>query len=275
VPLFIFLPRPFRLCAAAVTIVAQLLIIATSNHNFINLLTILLCLFLIDDRALARFKVGGVQAAPAQVPRASGSSSQAQDEAFGSGARGASVVFGPVALLVIGVSAATLWSAVAPRKTPAIVRDIADVASATGIGNVFHLFPTMQTERQELRIFGRAEGGAWEEYVFRYKPGAADRAPGFIVPHQPRLDWMMWFLPPQSPRTGFWLEPLLQGLRENRPPVTALFAHNPFASRPPPTEMRVLAYRYRFTSPAQREATGNWWQVELLGEYPDVVPRRP
>jgi len=44
---FIFLPRRFRLIAAAVTIAMQLLIIATSNHNFINLLTILLCLFLL------------------------------------------------------------------------------------------------------------------------------------------------------------------------------------------------------------------------------------
>ncbi|MCB1788762.1 MAG: lipase maturation factor family protein, partial [Gammaproteobacteria bacterium] len=52
VPFFIFLPRPFRLTAALTTIVWQLLIIATSNHNFINLLTIALCLFLIDERAL-------------------------------------------------------------------------------------------------------------------------------------------------------------------------------------------------------------------------------
>ena len=55
VPFFIFLPRRFRLFAAAVTILIQLLIIATSNHNWINLLTILLCLFLLDDRIVAKF----------------------------------------------------------------------------------------------------------------------------------------------------------------------------------------------------------------------------
>ncbi|MGE5154324.1 MAG: lipase maturation factor family protein, partial [Bdellovibrio bacteriovorus] len=38
VPFFIFLPRPWRLFAAWVTILWQVLIIATSNHNFFNLL---------------------------------------------------------------------------------------------------------------------------------------------------------------------------------------------------------------------------------------------
>ena len=52
VPFFIFLPRPFRLFAALATITIQVLIILTSNHNWINLLTIALCLFLLDDRAI-------------------------------------------------------------------------------------------------------------------------------------------------------------------------------------------------------------------------------
>ncbi len=54
VPFFIFLPRPWRLFAAWVTILWQVLIIATSNHNFFNLLTIILCLFLFDDQAVRR-----------------------------------------------------------------------------------------------------------------------------------------------------------------------------------------------------------------------------
>ena len=54
VPFFIFLPRKFRLSAAAITIVMQIIIIATSNHNWINLLTIVLCLFLLDDGILKK-----------------------------------------------------------------------------------------------------------------------------------------------------------------------------------------------------------------------------
>jgi hypothetical protein len=260
VPFFIFLPRPFRLVAAGTTIIAQLLIIATSNHNFINLLTILLCLFLVDDRALARLRLMRPTAAPAPL-RAPGPLH--------------ATLLGGATLLVVALSAAAMWTTLAKRPVPAAVSGLAAAAPALGIGNVFHLFPTMQTQRQELRIFGSADGATWEEYEFRYKPGRPERAPPFIVPHQPRLDWMMWFLPPQSPRTDYWFAPLLQGLRENRPAVTRLFARNPFEGRAPPAQLRVLAYRYRFTSPAERDASGNWWKVELLGEYPDVPPRRP
>ena len=48
------LPRPWRLFAAWSTITWQLLIIASSNHNWLNLQTILQCVFLFDDRALAK-----------------------------------------------------------------------------------------------------------------------------------------------------------------------------------------------------------------------------
>ncbi len=86
---------------------------------------------------------------------------------------------------------------------------------------------------------------------------------------------MMWFLPPQWPDTSFWLEPFLQALRQNRAAVTQLLARNPFEGKSPPSQLRVLAYRYRFTTPEERARTGNWWKAEYLGEYPDVLPRRP
>ncbi len=52
VPFMMFMPRRWRFAAAWITILWQILIILTSNHNWINLLTIALCLFLFDDRAL-------------------------------------------------------------------------------------------------------------------------------------------------------------------------------------------------------------------------------
>ena len=48
----VFLPRRPRFVAAWLTILMQLMIMATSNHNFFNLLTILLCLLLFDDQAV-------------------------------------------------------------------------------------------------------------------------------------------------------------------------------------------------------------------------------
>ncbi len=70
VPFFIFLPRPWRLFAAWTTILWQLLIIATSNHNFFNLLTIALCLFLFDDRAVGRILPKGWREAALASPPA-------------------------------------------------------------------------------------------------------------------------------------------------------------------------------------------------------------
>ena len=263
VPFFIFLPRPFRIFAAITTIVAQLLIIATSNHNFINLLTILLCLFVLDDRAIARVL-------PQRVRDWMGG--RAQPDGPGPVA---SLLTAAAASCVLALSCSVMVAEQVRRPLPRAMLVFNEIAPAFGIGNLFHLFPTMQTERQELRIFGSYDGRTWEPYEFRYKPDTLDRAPRFIVPHQPRLDWMMWFLPPQWPDTSDWFAPFLESLRQNRTTVTRLLRHNPFDGKSPPTMLRVLAYRYHFTTPQERALTGNWWKAEYLGEYPDVPPRRP
>jgi hypothetical protein len=39
--------------------------------------------------------------------------------------------------------------------------------------------------------------------------------------------------------------------------------------------MRVLVYRYRFTSVEERRMTGNWWKADFLGQFHEVAPRRP
>ena len=35
-------------------------------------------------------------------------------------------------------------------------------------------------------------GGPFVPIPFRYKPGPLGRAPPWVAPHQPRLDWQMW-----------------------------------------------------------------------------------
>jgi len=32
-----------------------------------------------------------------------------------------------------------------------------------------------------------------QEIDFMYKPGSLGQAPPMVTPHQPRLDWQMWF----------------------------------------------------------------------------------
>jgi hypothetical protein len=263
VPFFIFLPRPLRVVAAGTTILAQLLIIATSNHNSINLLTILLCLFVLDDRIVARMLPARIRDRRADRP--------CTDRPGLSSA----VPSGVAAVLIMAVSLCVLIEAQSHRPLPRLLDAVAEIAPAFGIGNLYHLFPTMQTERQELQIGGSYDGVTWQAYEFRYKPDDLKKAPPFVVPHQPRLDWMMWFLPPQWGDTGYWFPHFLDALRQNKPAVTRLLARNPFEGRAPPNLLRVEVFRYQFTTPLERARSGDWWKAEYLGRFPDVPPRRP
>ncbi len=55
-PFFIFGPRPLRLLAFVSLLLLQLLIAATGNYGFFNLLAIVLCLSLLDDRDWNRLR---------------------------------------------------------------------------------------------------------------------------------------------------------------------------------------------------------------------------
>jgi lipase maturation factor 1 len=260
VPFFIFLPRPFRLTAAAITLLMQLLIIATSNHNFINLLTILLCLFLLDDRIVGRL-----------LPRRIGTRIAQWTQKPGRFKR---LLITLAALLIVPSSLIGFTSQVMREPLVTPLQAIYDSVRRFGIGNIYHVYPTMQTVRQELVIQGSQDGETWQTYAFKYKPGDPVRRPSFIVPYQPRLDWMIWFVPTQQQVQMYWFDKFMQRLHENAPAVTALLAVNPFTEQPP-RYLRVLAFDYRFTTPKERAESGDWWRLKYLGEFPQVPPRRP
>jgi uncharacterized membrane protein YphA (DoxX/SURF4 family) len=260
VPFFIFLPRPYRRFAAAVTILMQLLIIVTSNHNFINLLTILLCLFLLDDGVVGRLlpaglkqRLSGAQARPGRIDR---------------------IAVSGLALVIFSASLFSFSANSLRMALPLPLVQYTDSVRRLGIGNIYHIFPTMQLERHELEIEGSNDGETWLGYRLRYKPGPLDRAPPFIVPHQPRLDWLVWFVPTQQLPHMVWFDRFLRRLHEGSASVGGLLEHNPFADTPP-RYLRVLVHRYRFTTPQERGASGEWWQRETLGLFPRVPPRRP
>lgn len=261
VPLFIFLSRRWRLTAAAITIGMQLLIIATSNHNFINLLTIALCLFLLDDECIKRV-------APFRYRRLY--RNKPDDRPLWTNS-----LFSAVgAVLIFSSSLPVLFNMVTGIEPPRVIAQWHDRVRRFGIGNAYHVFPTMQTERIELIIEGSADGTTWQAYLLPWQPGAPGKRPAFIVPHQPRLDWMMWFVPTQQPPGSLFFDRLMHRLAQSSPTVTALFERDPFGGIPP-TYLRVSAYRYRFTTPAERTESGNWWQREYLGLFPWISPRQP
>ena len=131
--------------------------------------------------------------------------------------------------------------------------------------NKYHVFPTMRSERIELQLSGSHDGREWKNYQFRHKPGDPGERPAIVLPHQPRLDWEMWFVT-QHPKYMHFFHSFLQALLNNSPAVTTLLRRNPFSDRPP-RYIRVEAYKYRFSTPDERQETGQWWQREALGPF--------
>ena len=258
VPFFIFLPRKFRISAALITLTMQLLIIATSNHNWINILTIALCLFLLDDRLLR--KILPDMLLPGEI-RHSGLQRR--------------VYILPVFAILILASSITVFLRYIPELTfPTAIRQATVVVRSWGIGHDFHVFPTMQTERHELQIEGSNDGKDWKAYQFKYKPGPLDQRPVFNIPHQPRLDWMIWFVPPQFPEFMYWFDRFIIKIEQGSPDVIDLLAYNPFPQAPP-QYIRVQVFQYEFTDFDERRETGNWWKYKYLGQFPHVRPRMP
>jgi len=264
VPFFIFLPRKFRLFAAAITIVMQLLIIATSNHNWINLLTITLCLFLLDDDILKKM-----------LPRCLHFHLSTESNVEHSQLIKKSAYVLPVFALMIVVSSTTAFTAmVSDIKIADTLKESTMIVRSWGIGHIFHVFPTMQVERHELQLEGSDDGIEWKVYEFKYKPGALDEKPAFIIPHQPRLDWMIWFVPPRSENMMYWFDRFLMKVYEGSPQVLGLLKYNPFPDKPP-RYLRVQVYQYWFTSMQERADSGRIWRRKYLGQFPNVRPRRP
>jgi hypothetical protein len=137
----------------------------------------------------------------------------------------------------------------------------------------YGLFAVMTTTRPEIVIEGSDDTMIWREYEFRYKPGDLRRPPGIVAPYQPRLDWQMWFAALGNYRANRWFVNLAVRLLQGSPAVLKLLNRSPFPSHPP-RYIRAELYNYRFTSLAEKKATGNWWAREYVGHYLPAIALR-
>src|SRR6185369_16625108 len=134
----------------------------------------------------------------------------------------------------------------------------------------------MTTTRPEIIVEGSDDRRTWQAYEFKWKPGDLKRRPGFVEPHQPRLDWQMWFAAlrgeaqlkayGQVSQHDYWFQGFLYRILTGSPPVLSLLEKNPFPDKPP-RYVRALLYQYRFTDPAARRETGHWWRREQKGDF--------
>jgi hypothetical protein len=234
VPFLFFFPRPVRRIGAWVTIGFQVLILLTGNYTFFNFLTILLCMWLFIEPSGA-----GLRPAQRFVQTAL-----------------AGFIGTVTGLLFLELASIT------PAGGAAILRAIAPYR----IVNSYGLFAVMTTTRPEIIVEGSADGNTWQAYEFRYKPGDPMRAPPIVAPHQPRLDWQMWFAALGTYQQNRWFINFIARLLKNEPAVTRLLRSNPFANAAP-KYVRARVYQYHFTHWRDRA----WWKREEQGSYFPVV----
>lgn len=245
VPFLAVAPRRVRRLGFFALAGLQALIAATGNYGFFNALSIVLSLWYVDE-------------SPARRPQRT------------SGVRRFLIGAGSIPLF-----AATLGAHVARygrRSVPHAVERLIDLGQRARSLGVYGLFASMTKSRPEIVVEGSNDGTTWRPYSFRYKPGDPRRGPRWIAPHQPRLDWQMWFAALGPPPR--WFLRFLQRLLEGSPEVLALLERAPFGERPP-RYVRALLYNYLMTDRNTRKRTGEWWHRELLGLYVPPIALAP
>jgi len=238
VPFLIFAPLRLRRIAAGLLIGLQVLILLTGNYTFFNLLAIALCVFLFADR-------------PARDKQPESRTHRAVTMAL--------MVF---VLTTSGLQFLEMFH----MPLPAPARSYLLWISPLRLINSYGLFAVMTTTRPEIVVEGSNDGTNWLAYEFRYKPGDVKRAPPWVAPYQPRLDWQMWFAALGSADENRWFYNLAARLMQGSAPVLGLLERNPFPGSPP-RYIRAVVYDYRFTDFAERRRSGAWWQREEKGLY--------
>ncbi|MBA4150689.1 MAG: lipase maturation factor family protein [Verrucomicrobia bacterium] len=269
IPFFIFAPRRLRIFAVGAFVALEVLIASTGNYGFFNFLTLSLCLLLLDDFDLQKWVHGKWRERLDVQRRKFAEQFSCAAKTIAQRIRKIAAVlllllflFLTIPLLARNLKMTSLW----PEWMSKTQSWFAPFRSV----NTYGLFAVMTTNRPEIIIEGSNDGKTWQVYEFKYKPGDLQRAPGFNSPHQPRLDWQMWFAALGSYQQNQWFLNFCQRLLQGSPEVVRLLEKNPFPDQPPKL-IRATVYDYRFTDIETRRRTGQWWQRTEQGLYCPVL----
>lgn len=250
-PFFIFGPRRMRMFAFRGFTGLMILIMATGNYGFFNLLTMVLCLALIDDASWGRpvrlvlgtrEKTNIPQIQRRVVPWV------------------AAIFLVPTTCTLLMVLRICPTSLVGPLLGP-----FAPFRSTNSYG----LFSVMTVERPEITVEASADGITWQPYRFRYKIDSGDNSLPFFMPHMPRLDWQMWFAALEYRERGQppgWIMPFLARLQEGSADVKRLLTPGGAADISP-RFFRLRLDLLRFNSIEERRESGRVWKSEALPAY--------
>ena len=258
IPFLIFSPRRLRLIAFGAISIFMLLIIVSWNYTFFNLLALALCVLLLDDRSLKRILPRRiVEGAKELLPRT----------------RLSRLVIVTLTIAIMFLNCFQFVRLTFQRELPSQMQGIARWFAPFYVVNHYGLFAVMTKPRNEIVIEGSNDGATWPEYEFKYKPGDVKRSLPWVAPHQPRLDWQMWFAALGNYQSNPWFVNFCVRLLQGSPEVLDLLDKNQFP-RNPPRAIRALLYEYHFTDFSARGATGAYWRRELKGVYMPAIQLR-
>lgn len=245
VPLLIWIPQ-LRRYAFWPLVLLQLGIAATGNYGFFNLLAIVLCVPLLPDRWIRRISPNRLLDFL--------KSEQCSGSRIGAALRGGLILFLTVMTILQG-----LLMFVRPKELPAAGLWLLRKTAPFEVVNRYGLFAHMTKERPEIIIEGSQDGTTWEPYTFKYKAGALDRRPPWNAPHQPRLDWQLWFAALGPREDSPWFDGLCIRLLQGTPEVLRLIEKAPFSGQPP-RYLRATLYQYTFTTLREKRETGRYFE---------------
>ena len=197
-PILLFFPGYLRKIGVIGQILLQIAILLSGNYGFFNLLTLCLCVPLIDDQILPK----GLLKSSKQGGNGNKGPELEKNKTY---------KFFPYTL--IQTSFLTLvWIFFAVTTYGHLIRNIRgnqtdpilqinakwtdeyiNIVRPTRAFNSYGLFRVMTTTRPEIIIEGSLDGKNWLPYAFKYKPTNPNLTPRYAGFHMPRIDWQMWF----------------------------------------------------------------------------------
>ena len=252
VPWLLFTPQPIASVAGLVIVVTQSWLVLSGNFSWLNVITIVLAFSAFDDAALGRVLPVAHPALEASLPHE---------------------------VLVIGFTLLVLGLSYRPARNLLSSGQLMNSSfDPLHLVNTYGAFGSVTKRRYEVVVEGTldplpTETSEWREYEFKAKPGDVRRRPPQYAPYHLRLDWLMWFAAFSSPRNHEWFMPLLARLLEADRPTLRLLRRDPFDGTAPAV-VRARLWLYRFTTPAERRATGAWWDRTFVRDYAPAVSLR-
>jgi Lipase maturation factor len=247
VPFGLFAPQPVASVSGVIIVVTQGWLILSGNFSWLNWITLTLAFSAISDQWLSKVLPWVHHGALGSPP-------------------------GWYVLGVLAVTALIVALSYRPARNLVSRRQLMNASfDPLHLVNAYGAFGSITKERYEVVIEGTSDpeptpSSEWREYEFKGKPGDPTRRPRQFAPYHLRLDWLMWFAAFSSPTAHPWLIVLMERLLEGDRPTLKLLRRNPFPDGPPKI-VKGTYYLYRFSTRAERSASGAWWVRTYAGEF--------